>query len=125
MNQDISSMACRPSKKLKSDPIMEKIINTPGLQHIGEKILLNLDSKNIMVFQSTNKSCKEFVDNPIFWLKKWRLRGLSTKSHGEWIKAIQMTRGTKVKANIDLYIKKSVKFNYHTMDVPCYIDAHH
>ena len=123
MNQDISSMVCRPSKKLKSDPIIEKIINTPGLQHIGEKILLNLDFKNIMVFQSTNNSCKEFVDNPMFWLKKWRLRGLSTKSQGDWIKAIQMTRGTKVEANIDLYIKKSVKFNYHFMDVPCYIDA--
>ena len=121
--EDRPSLECEPSKKLKSASILEEIINTPGLQHIIEETLLNLDFKNIMAFQSINKSCKDFVDNPMFWLKKWRLRGLSKKSQADWIKAIQMTRGTNVETNVDLYIKKIIKLNYHIMDVPCYIDA--
>ena len=52
---------------------MEQIINNPGLQHIVENILLNLDFKNIKFCQSVNKTFGEILVNPIFWLKKFRL----------------------------------------------------
>ena len=79
-DNDGSSSEChQPSKKQRSAPIFDEIINNPGLQHIIEKIFLNLDFADILACQLINKSCKEIVDNPMFWLKKWRLRGLSEK----------------------------------------------
>ena len=59
---------------------MDQIINNPGLQHITENILLNLDFKNLQVCQSANKNFGQILaNNPIFWLKKFRL---ITKSPG-------------------------------------------
>ena len=53
---------------------MDQIINNPGLQHITENILLNLDFKNLQVCQSANKNFGQILaNNPIFWLKKFRL----------------------------------------------------
>ena len=52
---------------------MDQITNNPGLQHITEDILLNLDFKNLKVCQSVNKTFGEILTNPIFWLKKFRL----------------------------------------------------
>ena len=59
---------------------MDQIINNPGLQHITENILLNLDFKNLHVCQSANKNFGQILaNNPVFWLKKFRL---ITKSPG-------------------------------------------
>ena len=59
---------------------MDQIINNPGLQHITENILLNLDFKNLQVCQSANKNFGQILaNNPVFWLKKFRL---ITKSPG-------------------------------------------
>ena len=52
---------------------MDQITNSPGLQHITEDILLNLDFKNLEICQSINKKFGEVLANPIFWLKKFRL----------------------------------------------------
>ena len=52
---------------------MDQIINNPGLQHITENILMNLDFKYLKVCQSVNKTFEEILANPIFWLKKFRL----------------------------------------------------
>ena len=52
---------------------MDQITNSPGLQHITEDILLNLDFKNLKICQSINKKFGEILTNPIFWLKKFRL----------------------------------------------------
>ena len=100
---------------------MNQIVNNPGLQHIIEDVFLNLDFKDIISCQSINQSCKELLENPIFWLKKWRLRGLSQKNQEDWVKAIQMTRNTNFEKNVDLYIKKIIKYG-HFVDVPCYIN---
>ena len=98
------------------------IVNNPGLQNITEKIFLNLNFENLMACQSINKSCKEILDYPMFWLKIWRLRqGLSPKNHSDWAKAIQMTQNTTLKGNVCSYIKKIVQIG-HFVDVPCFID---
>ena len=52
---------------------MDPITNNPGLQHITEDILLNLDFKNLKICQSINKNFGEILTNQIFWLKKFRL----------------------------------------------------
>lgn len=109
---------------------MENIIQNPGLQHITEMILLNLDLEDLKncqllnkSFQLLNKSCQDILDNPMFWLRKWRTqRGLSEKNHNDWANAIQWTRNTNVEANIKLYLQKVIEIG-HIVDVPCFIDA--
>ena len=123
LSVDENGLKIYSSKRLKSGPFIDKAINNPGLTHIAEEIFLNLDFKDIMACQSINKSCNAIINNPLFWLKKWRLRGgLYKKNETNWIKAVQRTRNTNIERNVDLYIKKIIKVNNHIMDVPCYID---
>ena len=94
------------NKKSKQTSIMDQIINTPGLQHIIEMILFNLDFEDLMNCQLVNKAIKEILEKPMFWLKKWRFnRGLSKKNQLDWIKALQMTKDTSMRKSIAIYIK--------------------
>ena len=106
-------------------PIMDYIINNPGLQKIIEKIFFNLDFQDLQACQLMNKSSKEILDNPMFWLKKWkRIIGgiLSQKTYSDWKKAIQKIRGdTDLESNVRSYIKKIIQMG-HFVDVPCFID---
>ena len=115
--KDGASLESRPSKKQKSVPILEEIINNPGLQHIAEEIFLNLDFKSIMACKLASDSCKEIVDNPMFWLKKWKLSGrLSNENHKNWVKAIQITKNTSLEKNVLAYMKRIIKIG-HFVDV--------
>ena len=98
---------------------MDQVFNNSGLQHITEIIFLNLDIEKLQVCQCLNKSSKEILKNPIFWLKKWK--GLSKNSKKDWTKAIQLTRNTNLEENVISYIKRAIKIG-HIVDVPCYID---
>ena len=49
---------------------MEKIINNPGLQHLAEEVFWNLDIKDLNACAQINQSCKQILENPIFWTKK-------------------------------------------------------
>ena len=103
---------------------MDKIIQNPGFQHIVENILLNLDYKDLLECELINKSCQEILENPIFWLKKLALRGMSNKNQDDWYNAIQITKNLTVygkKLNLTQYLKKIMK-NSHLTDIPCYID---
>ena len=102
---------------------MENVIQNPGLQHITEMILFNLDFEDLQKCKLLNKSFKDILEDPMFWLRKWRTqRGLSKKNHDDWVKVIQLTKNTSVEANIKLYLEKVTK-NGHVMDVPCFIDS--
>ena len=102
---------------------MENIINNPGLQHITEKILINLDFPALKTCSHLNKSCiNEVLANPLFLLRKLNsLKRLSQKNYADWVKAIQLTKNTNVEANIKLYLEKVIKIG-HFVDVPCFID---
>ena len=50
---------------------MEKIVSNPGLQHLAEKVFLNLDVEDLKICGQVNQSCKIFLQNPLFWLKKF------------------------------------------------------
>ena len=107
------------TKRAKPSLIMDKIINNTGLQHIIEMIFLNLDYEYLQECQLLNKSIKEILENPMFWIKKWK--GLSKESKKDWTKAIQITRNTNLETNVISYIKKAIKIG-HVVDVPCYIN---
>ena len=111
-------------KKSQPYSIMENIINNPGLQHITEKILINLEFPTLKTCSHLNKSCiNEVLANPLFLLRKLNSqRRLSQKNYTDWVKAIQLTKNTNVEANIKLYLEKVIKIG-HFVDVPCFIDS--
>ena len=113
------------NKKPKLMPNMDYIINNPGLQNIIEKIFFNLDFHDLQACQLINKSSKEILDSPMFWLKKWKrnIGGiLSQKNNSDWKQAIQKIRGdTDLESNVRSYIKKIIQMG-HFVDVPCFID---
>ena len=102
---------------------MESVIQNPGLQHIAEMILLNLDFEDLKRCQLLNKFFKDVLESPMFWLRKWRTqRGLSKENNDDWVKAIQLTKNTNLEINLQLYLEKVIE-NGHVVDVPCFIDA--
>ena len=54
----------------KSSQMLESFINNPGLQHIAENILQNLDKHSLLKYRLVNSSWKRILDQPIFWLNK-------------------------------------------------------
>ena len=49
---------------------MDSFTKNPGLFHISEKIFKFLDQNSLMDCRMVNKSWKQVLDQPIFWLKK-------------------------------------------------------
>ena len=102
---------------------MENVIQNPGLQHIKETILSNLNYESLQKCQIVNKSLEDFLGDPMFWLRKWRTqRGLSKENYDDWVKAIKLTRNTNVEANMKLYLEKVIKYGY-VLDISCFIDS--
>ena len=100
---------------------MENFIINPGLQHLAETIFLNVEVKNLFICENINWASKKILENSNFWLKKWRVRGLSKKNHEDWKKAIQLTQNTPFEANIKLYMRKVMK-KKAGIDITCYVD---
>ena len=101
---------------------MDQIIQNPGFHHITENFFLNLPFKDIMACQLVNRSSKEILANPIFWIKKWGLKGLSKKNQDDWVKAICLAKNdTKLTEIIVSYIKKVLHREDHVFDIPCQI----
>ena len=46
---------------------MENIINNPGLQHLAEKVIWNLDVEDLKICAQINQSCKQILANSMFW----------------------------------------------------------
>ena len=55
---------------------MEKFIKIPGLQHISEDILKLLDKNILIECRLVNSSWKTVLEQPRFWLKKFKLEKL-------------------------------------------------
>ena len=49
---------------------MEIITKSPGFQHIAEDIFSLLEKKNLLEYRTVDKSWKQILDQPRFWLKK-------------------------------------------------------
>ena len=63
---------------------MEKILENPGLMHLAENIFSNLNDADVEICQNINQISKEILDNPMFWLRKFR--NLSQKDQKDWVK---------------------------------------
>ena len=99
---------------------MEKIINNPGFQHLAENLFLNLDQEYLEICAMINQSCKQILDNPIFWLKIFVSKGMSKKNETDWAKAIKSAKKSEKKKHFLLYLKwhlkkeKEVDFQLYT-----------
>ena len=60
----------RKSTRMSFGIMLESFINNPGLQHIAENILQNLDKHSLLKYRLVNSSWKRILDQPIFWLNK-------------------------------------------------------
>ena len=49
---------------------MEKILKNPGLVHLAENIVNNLSDEAVEIWQYTNQSSREILDNVKFWKTK-------------------------------------------------------
>ena len=64
---------------------IKTLTNNQGFLHLSEKIFLLLDNKSILTCRIVNPSWKNIIDNPIFWVKKIQLKGLSKDLHNVWV----------------------------------------
>ena len=60
----------RKSTRMSFGIMLESFINNPGLQHIAENILQNLDKHSLLKYRLVNSSWKRILDRPIFWFNK-------------------------------------------------------
>ena len=100
---------------------MENIINNPGLQHITEKILFNLNYNDLRLCEHINQTMQQILNDSFFWLRKLIQRGLSPKNQEDWKNAIVLTKNSELEKFVLSYLKKSSK-NTKVVDLYCYID---
>ena len=86
---------------------MERIIKSPGLQHLAEEIFWNLVIEDLKICAQINQSCEHILQQPIFWLRKFK--GLSKKNQNEWIKVIQSVKNSDKRIAIISYLKWNLK----------------
>ena len=96
---------------------METIINNPGLQHLAEKVFLNLDVEDLKNCEHINQSCKKILENPMFWLKKFG-GSLSEKNEKDWVKIIQSVKNSDHEKIIVFYLRWVLKNAVETVDLP-------
>ena len=94
---------------IDNDSVLENFMKNPGLQHLAEKIFLDLDYQVLETCGKVNKTFQQFLDDPMFWVKRFARKGLSKKNQDDWTEAIQMTRDGRaepdLEGNILLYLK--------------------
>ena len=95
---------------------MDRILNTPGLLHLAEKIFDNLADNHIEVCQNINESSKQILDDPIFWLRKFK--SLSKENRKNWMKDVILHKNSDKKKAITSYLQWNLK--NEVMDLPCY-----
>ena len=113
--------------KADDQTVLETFVQNPGLQHLAENIFLNLNFNALNNCTHVNEVWKKFLNDPMFWLKRFVLRGLSEKNKTDWIEAIQMTRDGRadpeLEENILQYlIDYSSNERVTYFDVPCYLN---
>ena len=89
---------------------MEQIVNNQAFEHIVEKIFLPLKYEDLIACELVNKMAGTILKNPLFWLKKWKLEGLSKENEEIWNKALRLTKDSEF------------LMGRAFIDVPCYID---
>ena len=99
---------------------LEKILNNPGLVHLAENIFGNLADEDAEVCRDINKSSKQILDNPMFWLRK--SGSISKGNQKDWIKFIQSVTNSKKVKPIISYLQWNLKKDA-LVDLPCYTSS--
>ena len=94
---------------------METITTNPGLQHLVEKIFWNLNSEHLKNCELINQSCKQILQNPLFWLKKFRK--LSKDNQKNWMKDISFMKNSEKRNAIISYLQWNLKKG--VVDIQC------
>ena len=104
--------------------MLENIINNPGLKHITEKLFWNLDYCHLELCSQINRSSKDILEDPMFWIEKLVQRGLSKKNEKDWRNGIQLIRNNSVMGkHVLAYLKWILTTKRGNLDVPCYNTA--
>ena len=60
---------------IDNDSVLENFMKSPGLQHLAEKIFVDLDYQVLEACGKVNKTFQQFLDDPMFWLKRFVRKG--------------------------------------------------
>ena len=76
-----------------------------------------MDIEDLKICAQINLSCKQILEKPIFWLKKFR--SLSNENQKDWMKVIQLVKNTDKEKSIISHLKWNLKKDAF-VDIPCY-----
>ena len=80
---------------------MEKLIDNPNLAiDIGQKITNFLDNESLQTCRLVNKSMKNLVNDPTFWLRRLNKRGLFANHVLSWKRLIVLVENTDFVTNV-------------------------
>ena len=97
---------------------MEKIISNPGLQHLAEKVFLNLDVEDLKICGEINQSCKQILDDAMFWLRKFGK--LSEDSKKDWVKIIESVKNSDYEKVIVSFLQWNLNKEVEEVDLSCF-----
>ena len=100
---------------------METIINNPGLQHLTEKVFLNMSVEELKICSQINQSCKQILENPLFWLKKFRSLSLENQKH--WREALKLLKNSRKENAIISYLQWNLKKGVVDLPFVCLFDC--
>ena len=70
---------------------MDILTKTPGFRYVAENIFINLDFEDLENCSQVNKSWREILNNPSFWLRKLIQFGvLEKKDQSSWKIVVQL-----------------------------------
>ena len=98
---------------------MEKIINSPGLQHLAEKVFSNLDVEDLKICGQINQSCYQILEDPMYWLRKFV--GLSKENRKDWFKIIQSVKNFDCENVIVSYLRCNLNNMMEIVDLTVYL----
>ena len=94
--------------KAEKSPL-EKILSNSGLEHLAENIFGNLADKDAEICRDINQSSKQILDNPMFWLRKFKT--LSKENRKDWIKVI-LKKAKAIISYLQWHFKKDALANF-------------
>ena len=94
---------------------MEKIVSSPGLQHLAEKVFWNLDVEELKICALINQCSNQILKKPIFCLRQFK--HISKKNQKDWIQVIHsvknIDKGIAIIAHLKWNLKKKSEFHSH------------
>ena len=98
---------------------IENFIKAPGLKHLAEKILWNLDSKDLNACRGVNQTFQKCLDDPYFWLENLKQRGLSMENIKFLKEAIKKSKDFQLEKYVLLFLKKCREITMQRISGKC------